>query len=114
MKIPTIVQILIFFIILTSSAIPCTDFKIKSKDGTILITRSLEFAENLHSNLRSSNQDRDFQMVTNEGQPAMHWKAKYGYVFLDGLDQDIAVDGMNEAGLSFEALYLPGFAQYQA
>ena len=34
-------------------------------------------------------------------------------MYLDGADLDLVVDGMNESGLSFEYLYLPGFTKYQ-
>lgn len=91
----------------------CTDFKLTGKDGTIIVTRSMEYALDFHSNLRTSTRNREFIMTAPDNKPAMKWKAKYGYVYLDGLDTDIAVDGMNEKGLSFEALYLPTLAQYQ-
>lgn len=101
-----------FLFIPTSFA--CTDFRLTAKDGTVLITRSMEFAQEFHSNLRSSPRGRAFSITSpdrkNDG---MTWKATYGYVFLDGMNFDIVTDGMNEAGLSFEALYLPGLAQYQ-
>jgi choloylglycine hydrolase len=46
--------------------------------------------------------------------PAMAWKSKYGYLMVNGLKQMFTVDGMNEEGLAFEYLYLPGNTQYQA
>lgn len=91
----------------------CTDFRINAKDGTMLVGRSLEFGLDLKSNLRSSNQGRAFTSTTPNGKAGLNWKAKYGYVYLDALDQDIVVDGMNENGLSFEYLYLPGETQFQ-
>jgi choloylglycine hydrolase len=91
----------------------CTDFRIKASDGTVIIARSMEFALDLRSNLRSSNRGRTFNTPAPNGQAGLSWKAKYGYVFLDGLNVDMAIDGVNEKGLSFEALYLPGLAQYQ-
>ncbi len=91
----------------------CTDFKLVANDGTVLITRSMEFAQDLQSNLRTSTQGRDFSMVAPDGKPGLRWVAKYGYVYLDGLGVDMASDGMNEVGLSFEALYFPGYAKYQ-
>lgn len=95
------------------SALACTDFRLTGKDGTVLITRSLEFAMDLKSNLCTSNRNRNFITTGPDGKPTMAWKTKYGYVFLNGLNVDMTVDGMNEKGLSFEALYLPGFAEYQ-
>jgi len=91
----------------------CTDFRIKAADGTVMVTRSLEFAEAFQSNLRSSPRNRVFNTIAPDGKAGLSWKTKYGYVYLDGLGVDIAVDGMNEAGLSFEELYLPGLAEYQ-
>jgi choloylglycine hydrolase len=91
----------------------CTDFRIISKDGTVVIARSMEFATDLKSNIRSSTRGRIFKEIAPNGEPAMHWQAKYGYLFLDGFEQDFAIDGMNEHGLSYEALYLPLETRYQ-
>lgn len=95
------------------TAFSCTDFRLTAKDGSVLITRSLEFALDLKSDLCTSNRNRNFLTTGPDGKPTMAWKTKYGYVFLNGLNIDMTVDGMNEKGLSFEALYLPGFAEYQ-
>lgn len=99
---------------ITHVALACTDFRVTAKDGTVLITRSLEFALDLKSNLCTSNRGRNMMTTAPDGKPTMAWKTKYGYVFLNGLNIDMTVDGMNEKGLSFEALYLPGLAEYQA
>jgi choloylglycine hydrolase len=97
-----------------SSTEACTDFRLQAKDGSVLITRSMEFGANvMNSNLRTSTRDRTFAMKTDDGKSALSWKAKYGYVYLDGMNVDKAIDGMNETGLSFEALFFPGYAQYQ-
>jgi choloylglycine hydrolase len=111
-------KLLVFFLSSVLLSFPfwadaCTDFRLIAKDGTILVTRSMEFATDLKSHLRTSNRDRIFNTTIN-GKPGLNWKAIYGYVYLDGEGQDFAVDGMNEAGLSFEALYLPGETQYQS
>jgi choloylglycine hydrolase len=95
------------------SAQACTDFKLTAKDGTILITRSMEFSTNLNSNLRSSLRDRTFNSTTTNNKPGLSWKAKYGYLYVDGFNVDASFDGMNETGLTFEYLYLPGETQYQ-
>lgn len=91
----------------------CTDFQLTAKDSTILITRSMEFGLDFKSNLRSSIRGRTVTSTTPNGKSGLSWKAAYGYLSLDALDQDIALDGMNEQGLSFEYLYLPGETQYQ-
>ncbi len=99
-----------FNISYTASA--CTDVMVKAEDGSIIIGRSLEFSLDFHSNIRSSPEGRSFTTVTQNGASAMSWKAKYGYVYLDGLSIDTVVDGMNEVGLSFGELLFPGFASY--
>lgn len=91
----------------------CTDFKLKAKDGSYLITRTMEFGVDLNSNMRTSPRGRLFQPMTPNNKPGLEWKSKYGYVYLDGFNVDFAVDGINDAGLSFEYLYLPGETNYQ-
>src|SRR5947207_637081 len=81
---------------LTTNA--CTEFRLTAKDGTVLITRSMEFGMDFKSHLRSSNRNRDFKTSVNS-KPGISWQAKYGYLFLNGLGQDVVIDGMNEAGL---------------
>lgn len=91
----------------------CTDIKLSAKDGTLMVTRTLEFATDLKSNINTSPRGRVFTTTTPNNKPGLTWKAKYGYVFLDGFDTGTAMDGLNEAGLSFEYLYLPGETTYQ-
>lgn len=96
-----------------SATLACTDIRIKAQDSTVLIGRSMEFALDFHSRIMSSPRGRTIANQTNDGQPASSWKNRYGYVFLDGLNTAMVIDGLNEQGLSIEALYLPGYAQYQ-
>src|SRR3990167_11140757 len=98
---------------LSGSALGCTSFRLTAKDGTVLITRSMEFGMDMKSELRTSPRDRAFTTEAPDGKPGLSWTSKYGYLFFGSLGVDAASDGMNEAGLSFEALYLPGYAKYQ-
>ena len=91
----------------------CTDFKLTATDGTLLITRSMEFGQDLQSNVRSSPRGRVFSSTTLNNKPGLSWKAKYGYIYVDGFNIDASFDGMNETGLTFEYLYLPGETDYQ-
>jgi choloylglycine hydrolase len=113
MKKLALISTLICSAFISANTQACTDFRLTSKDGNVLVTRTLEFALDLKSNLRTSTRGRVFTNTAPDGKPGFTWKAKYGYVYLDGLNVDIAMDGMNEKGLSIEALYLPGFAGYQ-
>jgi len=91
----------------------CTDFKLQAKDGTILITRSMEFGDDLKSNLRSSPRGRTVTSTTPNNKAGLSWKTVYGYLYVDGFGVDASFDGINETGLTFEYLYLPGETQYQ-
>jgi choloylglycine hydrolase len=55
-----------------------------------------------------------FTSKTPNNKAGLSWKAKYGYLYVDGFSVDASFDGMNEVGLTFEYLYLPGETQYQA
>jgi len=93
-------------------ALACTDFRLTAKDGTVMITRSMEFAANMNANIRNSPRGKEVTARAPNNTPGLKWKAKYGYMYIDGMNQDVVVDGMNEAGMSFEYLYLPGETQY--
>lgn len=100
--------------ILSQNAQACTDFELTANDGTVLITRSMEFAPDLKSNILTSSRDRSYNTTLPDGKAGMSWRSKYGYLFADGLNMGVAIDGMNEKGLSFEYLYLPGETEYQS
>ena len=101
------------FLFFNGSTQACTDFKLTAKDGTRLITRSMDFGQDLQSNLRSSPRGRLFTTTTPNKKPGLTWTSTYGYIYVDGFNIDASFDGMNEAGLTFEYLYLPGETQYQ-
>ncbi len=99
---------------LALQALACTDFRLQANDGSILITRSMEFAMDLQSSIRTQPRGKQFSTTAPDGKLGLGWISKYGYVYLDGFGIDRVVDGVNEKGLSFEALYMPGEAQYQS
>jgi choloylglycine hydrolase len=106
--------VLVLFLTYLPISYACTDFRLIAQDGSVIISRSMEFALDLQSRFMTSTRAKSFAYQTPNGKAGLSWKAKYGYVFLDFLNTGMAVDGMNEAGLSIETLYLPGFTQYQS
>jgi choloylglycine hydrolase len=101
------------FLLGTSIGFAWTDIRLVAQDGTVMIGRTLEFAEQANSNLISSARQKAFKSTAANGKAGLSWDAKYGYVFIDGFNMGVPMDGMNEEGLSIEALYLPGIAEYQ-
>ncbi len=94
-------------------AFACTDVRVAAQDGSVLSARSMEFGTQVHSGLVVSPRGSKIQSNAPGGGNGAHWTAKYGYVYMDAFGIDAACDGMNEAGLGFGGLYLPGFAQYE-
>ncbi len=96
----------------------CTDFLLQAADNSLVVGRSMEFGEDLRSQILVGGRGTKKQ----SGAPGslkggLGWTAKYGYVGLNvaGLGPEfehVIADGMNEKGLSIGALWLPGFTEY--
>lgn len=91
----------------------CTSFRLLAQDGSVLIARSMEFAEPMNSNIIATAKGENFYTNAPNGQAGLSWKSKYNYIFVDGLGLGAPIDGMNEAGLSVEVLLFPEEAGYQ-
>jgi choloylglycine hydrolase len=94
--------------------IACTDVHIKAPDGTPLVARSLEFAQNPVSDFILIPRGEKFVSASPDGnKDGISWTNKYGYLCLNAFNLELVLDGLNEKGLSLEALYLPGFCEFQ-
>ena len=103
---------LVCCLVITSS-LACTETMIKAKDNAVVVGRTLEFGPSLNSQIISSPRGRQFKSIAPDNKPGISWTAKYGYLYMNFFGQNYPVDGMNEKGLSFAALYAPGITQYQ-
>lgn len=108
-----------FVCFLIAASIPsvlsaCTDFQVKAADGSVIIGRSMEFAARVNSQVLINPRGEREEGGTPDGGPGLVWTSKYGYLSVNafGIDK-LVIDGMNEAGLSIEGLWLPGTA-YQS
>jgi choloylglycine hydrolase len=102
------------FVIACSSAYACTGITLKAQDGAVVYGRTVEWgAFDLNSRVWITPRGHEFTGNTPDGKPGLRWKAKYGMTAIDALEKDLAVDGMNEAGLAVGTFYLPGYASYQ-
>jgi choloylglycine hydrolase len=91
----------------------CTCFKIKAKDASVVIGRTMEFGLDLQSKITVFPKGYKFTAQAPNNKPGMSWEGKYGFVGMDALGLPVVSDGMNEAGLYAADLLLPGFAKYQ-
>lgn len=96
----------------TFNAHACTHFRVTAEDKSVVVGRSMEFAPNLETEIYQVKRAKTFTSQTPDGKPGLAWKNQYGYLALNGFHL-FPVSGVNEKGLSFDALYLPGLAQYQ-
>lgn len=90
----------------------CTNFMLNAKDGTVMMTRTLEFGPNLKSEIVTSPRGKQFTSTAPGGGKGLQWTSKYGYVFLNFFGKDMAVDGQNDQGLTIGYLYLPAITKY--
>ncbi len=90
----------------------CTDFVVKTADGSIINGRSLEFGVPLSAQIRVFSRGDQRSSHGPDGKTGIEWNSKYGFVAATCIQEDCVVDGVNEAGLSFGYLWLPG-TQYQ-
>ncbi len=67
----------------------------------------------MHSNLVVHPRLEKVATTASNGKPGLCWTSKYGFVAANSYGLDVTVDGMNEHGLSYSALWLPG-SSYQA
>lgn len=108
--------LLSLFVIMSSLPLPshaCTEVRIKAKDGSIVVGRSMEFAQEINSDVILQPKGQTNVSELPGGKKGIEWTSKYGVLYLNGFGLDLAVDGMNEAGLGLGALFFPGEAQYQ-
>ena len=103
--------LLIFSTALTSSK-ACTEFRLTSKDNSVVVGRSMEFAQKLNSNVVVQPKGEKRTSKLPDGSDGKKWTSKYGVIYLDGFGLDIAADGFNEVGLSVGELYFPGEAKF--
>ncbi|WP_417383691.1 linear amide C-N hydrolase [Gimesia sp.] len=105
--------ILSTLIIPSSITSACTGITIKPKDGSAIFGRTLEFAQDLQSNIIIVPRQRENVGSTPNQQPGLHWTSQYGMVGMNAFDLPVIVDGINEKGLHVGIFYFPGYAEYQ-
>ncbi|KGM32351.1 linear amide C-N hydrolase [Inquilinus limosus] len=86
----------------------CTDFLLLAEDASVVNGRSMEFGSDLKSELLISGRGTEKTSPTPDLKDGLRWTAQYGYIGMNAYGKTIITDGMNEAGLSIGALWLPG------
>lgn len=108
MKLKAIVIFICAFLLVGVAAdtSACTVFRIKAKDGSYLIVRSMEFAIDMNYQSIVVPMNTPFQSPFMKDINGMKWETKYGYVGITSLKLTYGVnDGMNEKGLAAALLW---------
>jgi choloylglycine hydrolase len=103
---------LVFIGFFTLPALACTGILHKAKDGTAVNGRTLEFAVNIDAGGMIIPQGYEFKGTLPDGSSGLKYTAKYAAVGANTFGEHALMDGVNEAGLSVGAFYLPGYAGY--
>ncbi len=92
----------------------CTGITLRSADGGVVVSRTVEWALNdaQHNKLLVVPRNKAFRGLTPEGANGMAWTGRCGFVTLTAYGQPYGPDGLNEEGLYVGVYYLPGFADY--
>jgi len=90
----------------------CTGFRMKAKDGTVVSARTLEFAQELNSNIIVLPRGMAFDGMKPSNMPGLKWTSKYAAVGTNALGQPMLMDGINEKGIAVGIFYFPGYAEY--
>jgi len=104
-----------FYVVLIASleiATACTGIGLTSKDGGVVVGRTLEFGAPPESFLIVYPAGSEFQGRTPTGK-GLKFVSKYGFCGANGFGvDDLILDGMNEKGLVVGLFYFPGYAEY--
>ncbi len=73
----------------------------------------MEFALDLKSQILVFPKGTSITSKAPGGKPGMTFNVDHGFVGLNGLNTQMISDGINDKGVYFGALYLPGFTKYQ-
>tara|TARA_R110002095_G_scaffold211170_1_gene199068 strand:+ start:9732 stop:10805 length:1074 start_codon:yes stop_codon:yes gene_type:complete len=96
-----------------SATSACTGITIKPKDGSVIFGRTLEFAQDLHSNIIIVPRNKEFVGIAPNQKQGLRWNSQYGIVGMNAFNLPIIADGINEKGLHVGIFYFPDYAKYQ-
>lgn len=93
----------------------CTGIRIIAKDGSIIYARTLEYGQDIKSNIIFVPSGHKFTAVTPfKNKKGVQWKSRYSAVGTNALNMVAFVDGINEMGLAGGLFYFPDYAKYQS
>lgn len=98
-----------------SQADACTGITLKSKDGSMVVARTIEWGGS-YLNSRYAVVPRGYvqrSYLPGGQKTGLEFKARYGYVGFSVEQEEFVVEGLNEAGLSAGLFYFPNYGKYE-
>lgn len=107
-KFKKLIAIHLALLMVSSNAYPCTGITLKSNDGGVVVSRTVEWSLNdaQHNKVLVVPRNKHFVGQTPEGYNGKKWKGNYGFVTLTAYGQPYGPDGLNEEGLYVGVYYL--------
>ncbi len=99
------------FALVTQQAEACTGIMLKTKDGSIVHGRTVEFGFVIDTTVAIVPRGYAFVGQTPNGE-GLKYAAKYAAIGAIAFTDVKLLDGLNEAGLAVGAFYFPTFAEY--
>ena len=78
----------------------CSDFQLKSNDGSVVCGRGMDFSIPLDSQIIVFNRETFFNSTAPDGSQGFKWKSKYGFIGINAFGAMWVDEGMNEHGLT--------------
>ena len=100
-----------YLVIYQASLHACTGIQLKTKEGSFVNGRTLEFGVFVETSVAVIPRGYEFAGNTPQG-PGLSYKTKYATLGAIAYDNLSIMDGINEKGLSAGTFYFPGFAGY--
>lgn len=92
----------------------CTGIRLIADNKSVVYGRTLEFAQNMYSNIIMIPRNYNFTGTTPSGKfEGLKWKSKYAIIGANAFDLIGLLDGINEKGLAGGLFYFPSYAQFQ-
>lgn len=107
MKKPLAALLLALSVVQVQSVFACTDFAIASRDGGIVVGRSMEWGDDLGSRINYYPAGQKRASTAPQDKTGKQWTSKYAYFGIDAYKQDLVIDGLNDQGLSMGMLWYP-------
>jgi choloylglycine hydrolase len=95
-----------------NAAHACTGIRLIAEDGTVVHARTMEFANDIQSDVIMVPRGCARVGTTPDGREGLKWKAKYASVGANGVGLPVLFDGLNEKGLAAGTFYFPTSAGY--